>query len=365
MISEGRAVAVLAFAEELTSDPGLLSAWAAAFDGGDDVTLVIHAGGWSEDEVATRIGAAIADAGINDGAGSPDLMAVPGALGENVERELAARCEAVFSREAQRTPFDAMRRVDADALSELRDLLPARRPAPSGDALNHVSPGLAAFVSECPNERSTILDFMLQISAELAPETRLLDVGAGEQPYRELFEHVNYVTSDWANSVHPGARNVDVIGPADDLPIDDCSFDAIVCTQVLEHVAEPARVLREMHRLLVPDGLLYLTLPLAWELHEEPFDFYRYTRYGISHLLRANGFTDIDARPRNDCFTTIAQLMRNSRGAMGRAPDGLDRNREMAAQAMAQMADIVEGFAHLDTRWSLPLGYAVRARRKA
>jgi len=108
-----------------------------------------------------------------------------------------------------------------------------------------------------------------------------------------------------------------------------------------------------------------VTLPMAWELHEEPFDFYRYTRYGITHQLRANGFADIDVRPRNDCFSTIAQLMRNTGAAMGRADDGLDEERAKAAAAMHQMADLVQSFARLDTRWSLPLGYAARARRAA
>jgi SAM-dependent methyltransferase len=234
------------------------------------------------------------------------------------------------------------------------------------DALERVSPQLRDFVNECPNERRTILEFMLQVSGELEPGTRLLDVGAGEQPYRELFGHVTYVTSDWANSVHPGARHVDVIGPADDLPLADCSFDALVSTQVLEHVPEPARVLREMHRLLVPGGRIYLTLPLAWELHEEPYDFYRYTCHGISHLLRAAGFSEIDAKPRNDSCTTLAQLMRNTAGAVGQAiGDGLDRQRLAAASALHQIADVVQSFAPLETRWLLPLGYAVRARREA
>jgi SAM-dependent methyltransferase len=366
MIAATRSVAVLAFADELTADPDLLSAWAHTFGGADDITLVVHAAGWSEHEVAERVGAAVADAGIDDDdATSPDLLAVPGALDDAVELELARRCEAVFSTSAARTPFDTLRRVDRRALAELRDLLPARRLESSVDALDRVSAPLREFVNECPNERRTILEFMLQVSDELEPGTRLLDVGAGEQPYRELFGHVQYVTTDWANSVHPGARRVDVVGPADDLPIADRSFDAVVSTQVLEHVAEPASVLRELHRLLIPGGRIFLTLPLAWELHEEPFDFYRYTRYGISHLLRASGFTDVDARPRNDCFTTIAQLMRNAFGAMGRAPDGLDERRAEAGHAMFQMAELVQSFAHLDTRWSLPLGYAVRARRAA
>jgi SAM-dependent methyltransferase len=359
-----RTLAVLAFADELTSEPSMLASWAETFGGSDDATLVIHAGSWDAEQVGTELRAALAEAGIDvDGDGSPDLFALPGPIGDLAAQEIASRCDAVFSRHEARPPFERLRRVDDEALAELRDLLPAQFLTLSVDGLDRVSPQLRAFVDECPNERRSILEFMLQVSDELEPGTRVLDIGAGEQPYRELFAHVEYVTSDWENSVHPGARRVDVVGPADNLPIADASFDAIINTQVLEHVAEPANVLREMHRLLVAGGRVHITLPLAWELHEEPFDFYRYTRYGIAHLLRAAGFTDIDVRPRNDCFTTIAQLMRNTFGAMGRADDGLDEHRVEAGRAMFQMAELVQSFAHLDTRWSLPLGYAIRARK--
>lgn len=363
MIAQIRSVAVLAFADELEAAPELLSAWSQTFDGEDDITLAVYAPSWTDDDIVTRIGAALAEAGIDDGPGSPDLVAFTSLDDDSGARDLVDRLGAVFSRSVPRPPFDDMRRVDEFGLAQLRDLLPAPFLESSDDALARVSSQLREFVNGCPNERRTILEFMLQVAEDLEPETRVLDVGAGEQPYRELFSHVNYMTSDWANSVHPGARHVDFVAPADNLPIPDCSFDAVISTQVLEHVAEPADVLREMHRVLVPGGRIYITLPLAWELHEEPFDFYRYTRYGISHLLRVTGFTQIDARPRNDCFTTIAQLMRNTPAAMGSAPDGLDGKRAEAARAMYQMAQLVDSFAYLDTRWSLPLGYAIRARR--
>lgn len=363
MIGPTRSVTVVAFADELVAAPELVDAWTRAFNGDDDITLVVQADGWSMDEVAGRLGPMLAEAERNYDGSSADVLAVSGPIAPDDQQALVDRCGAIFGRGPAPAPFAQLRQVDDRSLSELRDLLPAARLACSPDGLDRVSAELRDFVNECPNERRTILEFMLQVAAELQPGLRVLDVGAGEQPYRELFGHVEYLTTDWANSMHPGARGVDFVAPADNLPIASESFDAVLSTQVLEHVADPAAVLRELHRVLVPGGRIFITLPLAWELHEEPFDFYRYTRYGISHLLRAAGFTDIDARPRNDCFTTLAQLMRNTAGAMGRAPDGLDETREEAARMMRQMSDIVQGFAGLDTRWVLPLGYAVRARR--
>ena len=74
----------------------------------------------------------------------------------------------------------------------------------------------------------------------------------------------------------------------------------------------------------MPGGRLYLTVPLVWELHEEPYDFYRDTRYGLAHLLGEAGFVDAVIEPRNDCSTTIAQLMRNVSAVIGQRDDGLD-----------------------------------------
>src|SRR5688572_22268995 len=105
-----------------------------------------------------------------------------------------------------------------------------------------VSPELARFVAGIPIERGPILEFMREAAAEVPPGARVLDVGAGDSPYRELFAHARYESNDWEHSVHPGARRVDHIGPADDLPVPDEAFDAVLFTQVLEHVPDPPAV---------------------------------------------------------------------------------------------------------------------------
>ena len=227
------------------------------------------------------------------------------------------------------------------------------------------SPRLLAFTADYPWERGTILEFMLRVAHELPVGARVLDVGAGEAPYAELFGHVEYLTSDWEHSVHPGARRADVVGSADDLPVDDAAFDAVINTQVLEHVRRPERVVAELYRVLKPGGRLYLTVPMVWELHEEPYDFYRYTPHSLRYLLEQAGFAELDIRARNDCFTTIAQLMRNAAYVMGRRADGLDPMREWVGQTMRSMADMVAAFSPLDTQWIFPLGYMVTALKPA
>ncbi|HEX5688589.1 MAG TPA: methyltransferase domain-containing protein, partial [Roseiflexaceae bacterium] len=67
-------------------------------------------------------------------------------------------------------------------------------------------------------------------------------------------------------------------------------FDSILCTEVLEHTPDPLQVLRELWRVTKPGGRLLLTVPLSEQLHEEPYDFWRFTKYALDELLRASGW---------------------------------------------------------------------------
>src|SRR5262249_29482934 len=127
-----------------------------------------------------------------------------------------------------------------------------------------------------PLVRRPILSTVSSFAAALPRGTRVLDAGAGDAPYAELFAHCEYITADWPQSVHEGGRQADILGSLEALPVPDAGFGAVVCTEVLEHIAEPEAVLVELLRVLEPGGRLCLTVPFAWPLHEEPFDFYRY-----------------------------------------------------------------------------------------
>jgi SAM-dependent methyltransferase len=218
---------------------------------------------------------------------------------------------------------------------------------------------LREFVEAAPLERESIYRFVAEQARSMRPRSRVLDIGAGEAPYRELFAEHTYVTLDHDDTPHSG--EVDLHGAADTIPAADDSFDAIVCTQVLEHIPRPPEALREFHRVLVPAGVFVATVPFAWEEHEIPYDFFRYTRYGIEQLLVDAGFVEIDVRPRTDCFTTLAQLVLNARWAMGSAADGLDELRNEAQVALEAIAQALAALAPLDVEMILPLGFTVRA----
>jgi SAM-dependent methyltransferase len=134
-------------------------------------------------------------------------------------------------------------------------------------------------------------------------EGRLLDVGCGAQPYRDLFPRVDrYVGLD-----HPGAPRLDVCGDGLALPFRVGSFDAVLCNQVLEHVPEGAVLMEEIARVLRPGGVLLLTVPLTWDLHREPSDFYRYTRYGLQYLADKSGLRVLEIAPTCGLWATLAQ----------------------------------------------------------
>jgi SAM-dependent methyltransferase len=132
---------------------------------------------------------------------------------------------------------------------------------------------------------------------------RMLDVGCGGGPYRVLFPHVDsYVGIDILPS-----RNVDVVGDVQQLPFVDSTFDTILCTELLEHVPKPGQALCEISRLLKPGGTLLLTVPMIWGLHLEPYDFFRYTKYGLRYLAERTGLTVVEIAPMCGFWATWTQ----------------------------------------------------------
>jgi SAM-dependent methyltransferase len=227
-----------------------------------------------------------------------------------------------------------------------------------------LSPALRAFVDQLPEERCSLLAFVQAVAAELPPGTRILDAGAGNAPYRELFAHCDYVTADWESSPHAQALGADIVGSLERLPIESSTFDAVLSTQVLEHVAEPMRVLRELHRVIRSGGRLYLTAPLTGELHEEPHDYFRYTSYGLRHLLGQAGFTVDVLRPRNGYFTTLASLARTGTWSIDHAVAGSEPRNAAAKRLLSRLALLLPALDDLDERKLLPLGYECVATRR-
>lgn len=152
-------------------------------------------------------------------------------------------------------------------------------------------------------------DRLAVAAAELRGRKKLLDIGCGVMPHRPMFEKFveQYVGLDVPDTEYD-ASGVDLLGSATDIPADDASFDVVLSTSNLEHVEEPAAALREWARVLQPGGVAIVSVPLFWHLHDEPRDFYRYTRHGLEYLFQQAGF-EIDRIEPVGTFWTVAATM--------------------------------------------------------
>jgi SAM-dependent methyltransferase len=141
------------------------------------------------------------------------------------------------------------------------------------------------------------LDQFVQRHASAAPT---LDIGAQNGPYAALFPR--RVGLD----IRPG-QGVRIIGDAQALGIADQAFEVVLCTEVLEHLPEPQRAIDEMFRVLKPGGTLLLTTRFLFPIHDAPADYYRYTKYGLRHLLRK--FEILELREETNAVGAIAVLL--------------------------------------------------------
>lgn len=133
-----------------------------------------------------------------------------------------------------------------------------------------------------------------------ASERRTLDIGAQNGPYGAHFPR--RVGLD----IRPGA-GVRVLGDAQALGIGDATFEVVLCTEVLEHLPEPQRAVDEIFRVLEPGGTLLLTTRFLFPLHDAPHDYFRYTKYGLRHLLRRFDISELEEE--TDAVGTIAVLL--------------------------------------------------------
>lgn len=150
-------------------------------------------------------------------------------------------------------------------------------------------------------------------AAQLPAGSRVLDMGAGSCPYRDLFAHCEYHAQDFAalegdQLRHGGYGKIDYVCDASAIPVADGNFDAILCTEMLEHVPDPLAVMRECARLLRPGGKLMLTAPLGSGIHQEPHHYYGgFTPYWYQRFLAQSGFQGIHVVANAGSFKFFSQ----------------------------------------------------------
>lgn len=130
------------------------------------------------------------------------------------------------------------------------------------------------------------------------------DLGCGERPYEEDILKVadKYIGVDWGGTLHN--LKADIVSDLNKpLPIDSEVADTVTSFQVMEHLCEPQTMLNEAFRILKKDGNIILTVPFQWWVHEAPYDYFRYTLYGLKYMFAKAGFEDIQVTPANGFFS--------------------------------------------------------------
>jgi SAM-dependent methyltransferase len=139
---------------------------------------------------------------------------------------------------------------------------------------------------------------------------RLLDIGCGRKPWTAIF--APYVTEHIGVDPEIGSSldidEADIVADAYSVPLSGESADTVLLTEVLEHLEDPVRALKEAHRLLRPSGALILTTPLIFPVHGAPRDFFRYSPHGLEYVMRQAGFEGVTVRPLSGQWTTLAML---------------------------------------------------------
>ncbi len=127
--------------------------------------------------------------------------------------------------------------------------------------------------------------------SQLKEGSKILDAGAGECPYKDYFKAFQYHACDlkvgdetWNYS------NINFECDLENIPIKSNTYDAVLCYNILEHVPYPSKIIAEFYRILKKNGKLFIAVPQEWKLHQEPHNYFNFTKYGLNLVLKDAGF---------------------------------------------------------------------------
>lgn len=140
---------------------------------------------------------------------------------------------------------------------------------------------------------------------------RLLDLGCGQVPLYETYRRhaTEVVCIDWENTTHKSEHLDHVCDLNGRLPVSDGAFDTIMLSDVLEHIAEPENLWREMARVTADNGIVMMNTPFFYQLHEVPHDYYRYTEFALRRFAGRAGFRVLLLQPAGGTPEIFADLL--------------------------------------------------------
>lgn len=158
----------------------------------------------------------------------------------------------------------------------------------------------------------SVINFMKFASNKIKSSDKILDAGAGSCPYKKYFSHTKYESTDFENIFEKSFKNKHTfICSLENIPKSNDSYNAIICTEVLEHVEYPSKVIKEFYRILKPQGKLFLSAPQSWGLHGEPHHYFNFTKYGLISLFNNAGFRIVFIKPKGGLFWYLGFVVKN------------------------------------------------------
>jgi SAM-dependent methyltransferase len=208
----------------------------------------------------------------------------------------------------------------------------------------------------------------LQPALEDLPSGTVIDVGAGQSPWRQWIR-CGYVGVDVENASDFGMHSKDlVLYDGTTLPFQDETFDSALCVEVLEHASDPEMLLSEVCRVLKKGAPFLLTVPWSARRHHIPFDFHRFTKERLQVMLCESGFVNVSVEERGDDVSVIANKLivltlrllspRSFKGLVS-IPIGMLCSVVTAGMLFAAHLSIAFGLGSKDD----PLGYFCRAMK--
>jgi len=191
--------------------------------------------------------------------------------------------------------------------------------------------------------------WLKKVLSELPTGASLLDAGAGECAYKKYCGHLRYVSQDLAKYDGTGevglqmgswdTSRIDIVSDITDIPVPDASFDAVLCTEVLEHVSDPVVALKELERVLKPGGTLIITAPFVSTTHFAPYHYATgFNRYFYESHLQYRGFEIVELVENGNFFEFVAMLLRHvDVFAQRYADEDCSKLERLAAQIVLRM----------------------------
>lgn len=182
----------------------------------------------------------------------------------------------------------------------------------------------------------------------------ILDLGCGKVPYFGLYREfvTRTICADWANTP-TRSKHLDLVADlASPLPFRSGSFDTVLATDVLEHVPNPSDVWLEIVRVLRPNGIVLMTVPFLYWIHDAPHDYYRYTEFALRFQCRESALEVLDLRAIGGALSSIVDLVSKALASRG-----------VPVVVLTVLGALGRRHIHGSGAQSYPLGYALAARK--